>query len=124
MRTVLFVDDSSDLCQIMEIMCQSLAGVECICVPSMSAVLGRAAQVLRTELAILDVNLGPGEPSGVEICRWLKGQNYRGKIVFLSGHARTDPLVEEAVRISGVDFFQKPLEFDQIEALILGTRAA
>jgi hypothetical protein len=29
--------------------------------------------------------------------------------------------VEEAATISGVDFFQKPLAFDQIEALILGT---
>ena len=119
MRTILFVDDSSDLCQVMEVMCQSLPEVECICVTSMSAVRGRAEQVLRTGLAILDVNLGPGEPSGVEIYRWLKGQNYHGKIVFLSGHARRDPLVQEAAAISGVDFFQKPLGFGQIEALIL-----
>jgi len=89
----------------------------------MSAVLLRAAQVLRTDLAILDVNLGPGEPSGIEIYRWLKGQNYRGKIVFLSGHTRTDPQVVEATRISGVDFLQKPLAFGQIEALILGKAA-
>ena len=121
MRTVLFVDDSYDICQVVEVMCQSLPEVECVCVTSMSAVLERAAQVLRTALSILDVNLGPGEPSGVEIYRWLKGQNYCGKIVFLSGHARTDPLVEEAATTSGVDFFQKPLGFDQIEALILGT---
>ncbi len=123
MRRVLFVDDSSDLCQIMEIMCQSLRGVECICVLSMSAVLERAAQVLRTDLAILDVNLGPGEPSGIEIYRWLKGQNYSGKIVFLSGHTRTDPQVVAATRLPGVDFFQKPLGFSQIEALILGKAA-
>jgi len=121
MRTVLFVDDSFDTCQVIEVMCQSLPEVECVCVTSMSAVLESAGQVLRTCLAILDVNLGPGEPSGVDIYRWLKGQNYRGKIVFLSGHARTDPQVEEAARISGVDFFQKPLGFGQIEALILGT---
>jgi DNA-binding NtrC family response regulator len=123
MKRVLFLDDSSDLCQIMEVMCQSLRGVECICVPSMSAVLERAAQVLRTDLAILDVNLGPGEPSGIEIYRWLKGQNYSGKIVFLSGHTRTDPQVVEATRIPGVDFFQKPLGLSQIEALILGKAA-
>ena len=121
MRTVLFVDDCRDICQVMEVMCQSLPEVECVCVTSMSAVLERAAQVLRTDLAVLDVNLGPGEPSGVEIYRWLKGQNYRGKIVFLSGHARTDPVVEEAAKISGVDFFQKPLGFGQLESLILGT---
>jgi response regulator of citrate/malate metabolism len=121
MKRVLFVDDNSDLCQVIDLMCQSLPGIECICVASMSAVLERVAQVLRTDLAILDVNLGPGEPNGIEIYRWLKGQNYHGKIAFLSGHARTDPQVEEATRISGVDFFQKPLGFGQIEALILGT---
>jgi DNA-binding NtrC family response regulator len=121
MRTVLFVDDCRDICDVMEVMCQSLPEVECVCVTSMSAVLENVAQVPRTDLAILDVNLGPGEPSGVEIYRWLKGQNYRGKIVFLSGHARTDPVVEEAAKISGVDFFQKPLGFGQLESLILGT---
>ena len=121
MRTVLFVDDSSDLCQVIEAMCQLLPEVECVCVTSMSAVQERAELVLRTGLAILDVNLGPGEPSGVDIYRWLRGRNYHGKTVFLSGHARTDPQVEEAARMSGVDFFQKPLAFDQIEALILGT---
>ena len=121
MRSVLFVDDSSDICQVIEAMCQSLPEVECVCVTSMSAAQERAAQVLQTGLAILDVNLGPGEPSGVDIYRWLRVKNYRGKIVFLSGHARTDPQVEEAARMSGVDFFQKPLAFDQIEALILGT---
>jgi len=121
MKTVLFVDDSRDICEVIEAMCQSLPEVECVCVTSMSTVQERAAQILRTPLAILDVNLGPGEPSGLEIYRWLKGKNYRGKIVFLSGHARTDPQVEEAARISGVDFLQKPLAFSQIEALILGT---
>jgi DNA-binding NtrC family response regulator len=122
MNPVLFVDDSSDLRQVMELMCQSL-GVECICVASMSAVQERVAQVLRTDLAILDVNLGLGEPSGIEIYRWLKGQDYRGKIVFLSGHTRIDPRVAEASRISGVDVLQKPLGFGQIEALILGKAA-
>jgi DNA-binding response OmpR family regulator len=89
----------------------------------MSALLEKVAQVLRTDLAILDVNLGLGEPSGIEIYRWLKAQNYRGKIVFLSGHTRTDPQVAEAARISGVEFFRKPLGFGQIEALILGKAA-
>jgi FixJ family two-component response regulator len=84
-------------------------------------VLDRAAQVVGTDLAILDVNLGPDQPTGVEVYRWLKGQKYHGKIVFLSGHARTDPLVEEAGGISDVDFFQKPLGIGQMEALILGT---
>jgi DNA-binding NtrC family response regulator len=119
MRRVLFVDDSIDLCQLIELTCQSLPDVECISVTSMSAVVERAEQVLRTEVAILDVNLGPGEPSGVDIYRWLKGRNYHGKIVFLSGHARKDPLAGEAAAISEVDFFQKPLGFDQIESLLL-----
>ena len=121
MKAVLFVDDSRDICEVIETMCQSLQEVECVCASSISAVQERAAQVLRPSLAILDVNLGPDEPSGVEIYRWLKGKNYRGKIVFLSGHARMDPQVEEAARISGVDFFEKPLAFGQIETLILGT---
>jgi CheY-like chemotaxis protein len=67
MKTVLFVDDSRDICEVIEAMCQSLPEVECVCVTSMSAVQERAAEVLRTSLPILDVNLGPGKPSGVEL---------------------------------------------------------
>ena len=77
MRTVLFVDDDCDICEVVEAMCQSLPEVECVCVTSMSAVLERAALVLCTGIAILDVNLGPGKPSGVEIYRWLKGKKKR-----------------------------------------------
>ncbi len=121
MRRVLFVDDSDDLRQIMEVLCESLPEVECICAPSMSAVLERAPQVLRTDLAILDVNLGYSQPSGLQIYHWLIGQHYPGEIIFLSGHARTDPDVEEASKISGVHFFEKPLGLVEVEGLILGT---
>ena len=121
LRRVLFVDDSNDLRQIMEVLCESLPAVECICAASMSAVLERAPQVLRTDLAILDVNLGYGQPNGLQIYRWLIGQHYAGEIVFLSGHARTDPDVEEASTISGVHFFEKPLGLVEVEGLILGT---
>ena len=75
----------------------------------------------RTDLAILDVNLGYGQPSGLQIYHWLIGQHYPGEIVFLSGHARTDPDVEEASKISGVHFFEKPLGLVEVEGLILGT---
>jgi hypothetical protein len=66
------------------------------------------ANGLSWDLAILDVNLGGGQPSGVEAYRWLMGQSFAGRIVFLTGHARSFPDVAEAHAL-GVKVLEKPV---------------
>jgi DNA-binding NtrC family response regulator len=59
------------------------------------------------DLAILDVNLGAGQPSGVDAYRWLKEHSFSGRIAFLTGHARSLPGVAEAYAL-GATILQKP----------------
>src|SRR5579862_5380074 len=53
-------------------------------------------EALGSRLAILDVNLGPGCPSGLDAHSWLAAEHFSGRIVFLTGHAQSYPLVERA----------------------------
>jgi CheY-like chemotaxis protein len=117
---VLFVEDDSDL---REIMAETVAalGHELLAAGSLAEVQAHAEDALASRLAILDVNLGAGAPSGVDACRWLRTRRFCGRVVFLTGHARSSPLVEEALRVgsSGQGLFEKPITLDQLKALLV-----
>jgi DNA-binding response OmpR family regulator len=115
---VLLVDDDDDL---REILRQFLAdeGVErCVTATSLAEVESNAAAALATELAILDVNLGPGRPTGVEVCRWLRANGFAAPIVFLTGHAASDPRVVEALAVANAHVLSKPIGIDEITKLL------
>ena len=77
-----------------------------------------AQEALRSELALLDINLGLGQPSGIDAYNWLRERSYQGRIVFVTGHAFGHPLVDEARRIGGAAVLAKPVPFDQLTKLI------
>jgi DNA-binding NtrC family response regulator len=70
-------------------------------------------------LALIDVNLGAGTPSGLDVLRWLRSRHFAGRIGFLTGHAGDFPLVQEA-RAAGVEMFSKPIGVDALRALVDG----
>ena len=74
-------------------------------------------QVLAAQIAILDINLGPHEPSGLDAYKWLVNNNFTGKILFLTGHARSNPLVAEAANL-GAEVMAKPLETEQLLSIV------
>ena len=76
------------------------------------------------DLAILDINLGPEMESGVDAYRWLRDQHFGGRIVFLTGHARSHPLVTEARRLGDASVHNKPLRIDQLRELLAPIRSA
>lgn len=104
--SVLLLDDDRALREMMFELFLS-EGVDCISVGSVEEMIAVGARGLACDLAILDVNLGPGKPSGVDAYRWLKAQSFSGRIVFLTGHARTFFGVAEARRL-GVEVLEKP----------------
>jgi DNA-binding NtrC family response regulator len=115
--SVLMLDDNSDvrimMCELFE-----SCGAKCIAVGSLDEmknlwVNGR----LSFELAILDVNLGAGKPSGVDAYRWLKEQSFPGRVVFLTGHARSFPAVSDASAV-GVEILEKPASIDDLLNLL------
>ena len=78
------------------------------------------AAALGCALAIIDVNLGPGAPNGVDAHAWLRGERFKGRTVFLTGHASTDPGVVAALRLGDAEVITKPIDLEGLGALVKG----
>ncbi len=77
------------------------------------AYLLRRAQ--RVELVILDLDLGPGQRTGIEICRDLRASHPDLPIIILTGHGTIDDAVA-AVKAGADDFIVKdPYLEDKLE---------
>jgi DNA-binding NtrC family response regulator len=115
-ESVLIVDDDSDLRAMMSQLFLS-KGAACIGVGSLDELIAAGTAGLSCRLAILDVNLGPGRPSGVDAYRWLSSQSFSGRVVFLTGHARSFPGLAEAHAL-GVPVLEKPVSIDRLLRLL------
>jgi FixJ family two-component response regulator len=69
-------------------------------------------------LAILDINLGEGQPSGLDAYHWLRESGFEGKIVFLTGHARSHPLVSQARQAGKVVILEKPTTMERLLSML------
>ena len=108
-KRVLFLDDDEDL---RDIVVQVLEGLEVTCdavasVAEMKAALERSGKPI--DVAIIDINLGPGRESGLDAYRWLRRHGFEGRIAFLTGHGRTHPLVADALRAGDATVHDKPI---------------
>jgi len=121
---VLFVDDDEDLCAMMKDVLASLGISRVVIAGSLREVEDRRDETLACQLAILDINLGSGQPSGVNVYEWLEHEGFAGRIVFLTGHASSDPRVQEAARLTGSAIASKPLSVAELRELIGGARRA
>jgi FixJ family two-component response regulator len=117
---VLVLEDDEDL---RSILCElvSLAGAEgCVGAGSLEELKHKRVEALGCELALLDINLGAGVPSGLEAYAWLKENGFSGRTVFLTGHARSHPLVRQALELSNVQVLSKPIESKILLKLVGG----
>jgi FixJ family two-component response regulator len=107
MTNVIVLDDDQDirvmLCEIFRL----LGAKSCSEFGSVEELKEQPDVSVGSDLAILDVNLGAGVPSGTDACQWLLEHGYRGKIVFLTGHAKTHPMVKKAAQ-TGAQVLEKP----------------
>lgn len=87
---------------------------------SFDGMLARAHDVLSCTLALLDINLGVDQPSGIDAYLWLTRERFAGRIVFVTGHGRSHPLVQEAHQLGHVSILEKPVHPDQLLALFRG----
>lgn len=118
MRRVLVLEDDDDLrgllCELLQL---SAPEVHTVCVGSYAELLRRRDEALDCGLALLDVNLGAGVPSGLDAYRWLREHGFGGRTVFLTGHAHSHPLVREAYELTHVRVLSKPVDSDVLLAL-------
>lgn len=115
--TIIFLDDSEDLRDLMSLLFASELGEECTCFNSLMEFENHRNDVLRAKVVILDINLGPNVPDGVDAFHWLVQQGFKGKVFFFTGHARTNPQVALAER-SGATILEKPIQPEALVALV------
>ena len=117
---VLFVEDDDDLRESCVELVTIVLERRCMGVGSYKELVALGNEVLACTAAILDINLGPSQPSGIDAYKWLRHTGYRGRIVFLTGHASTHPLVVDARRIGDAEIFSKPIDPENIRSLVEG----
>ena len=117
---VLFLEDNDDLRAIVVDLVTAVFKQRCVGLGSYKELVALGNDVLACDVAILDINLGPNQPSGVDAYTWLRDKGYTGRIVFLTGHAGAHPLVIEAKRIGDAEIFSKPIEPDRLRSIVEG----
>jgi len=123
-RRVIFLDDDEDLRPIV-VDLMALFETQCDAVASMDELqelIGRVG--LAHDLAILDINLGADRASGIDAYRWLREQGYTGNVEFLTGHARSHPLVEQARRLGDALVHDKPVSIGELKRMLGRTQPA
>ena len=118
MGAVLFVDDDEDLREVMEDILHASGVRDVMTAGSLAELQNRRDEALGCQLAILDINLGTNEPGGVSVYEWLMREGFAGQILFLTGHATTDPRVQAAARVAGSVVASKPLTLGELRELI------
>ena len=115
---VLFLDDDDDLRSTFADLVKTIYARECHGIGSYRELIALGEQALHCGVAILDINLGPEAPSGIDSYGWLRKHGFHGRIVFLTGHAATHPLVEEAKRLGDAEVIGKPVSLDRLTSML------
>jgi CheY-like chemotaxis protein len=115
---VLVVDDDADLVRIMGLVLDK-AGVPYVAAHSLAEVEALDAHLHDITTALLDVNLGEGEPTGIDVAAWVHGHQPDARIVFMTGHASDHPLVRAAAGIDGA-VLTKPINTERLIGVARG----
>lgn len=115
--SVLLVDDDEDVLDSIADLIALVSKRHVLTARSLTEVERLSGELAGIGLAVLDINLGEGMPSGLDVLRWLRSRQFAGRIVFLTGHAGGLPLVEQA-RATGVEMLSKPIDLDELRALV------
>ena len=117
-ESALIVDDDEDLRDTVSDVF-ALAGVKRrVLAASLADVVSQADAALASQLAVVDVNLGEGRPTGVEVSTWLREHGFGGAIIFLTGHATNDPRVAAAAAVPNTRIMAKPISFGELTTLV------
>jgi DNA-binding NtrC family response regulator len=110
---ILFIDDNEELRILLPVLLKSHLDVDCLCLKSVAELHAHHRKALASRVAILDFNLGKDEPNGLDAYNWLKANNFKGKIVFLTGHARSHPIIADSDQ-TGAEIWPKPIRTEQM----------
>jgi FixJ family two-component response regulator len=116
------LDDDTDLLEALSDLLQ-MHECQCLLARSLDELKALGPRALKADVAVLDINLGPGQPSGVDAYEWLVAQRFPGRLLFLTGHAHAHPLVARAERLRHASVLDKPMDGQLLLERILGAEA-
>jgi FixJ family two-component response regulator len=115
---LLLLDDDEDLLASLSQLVRTLTGSEVVGVRSVEELIERREGAMRCRLALLDIHLGAGRPSGLDAFAWLREQGFAGRIFFFTGHARSHPLVVCAHALGSAGVLEKPVKSGELVDLL------
>src|SRR5262245_10728189 len=115
---VLFLDDDDDLRATFTELVRTVFERECHGLASHRDLIALGPRALHCGVAILDINLGPRVPNGIDSYGRLREHGFGGRIVFLTGHAASHPLVVEARQIGDAEVVSKPVNLVMLTSLL------
>jgi DNA-binding NtrC family response regulator len=118
MKRILFLDDSKDLCKLMENMFDLMGFTDVNCFNSYEEISKLPVDKLNFDLAFLDVNLGNDVPTGIDVFSYLLKHDFQGKVIFLTGHGRSYPALQKTLEHPNVRVLEKPTDIGTIEAIL------
>jgi ActR/RegA family two-component response regulator len=110
---VLILEDDADLGWTYLQILRNRTNRSVILAQSLQELMDNSETVLKSRVAFLDINLGAGQPNGLDAYEWLRQNNFQGRIYFLTGHAMSHPLVAKASQLESVEVLSKPMDIDE-----------
>jgi FixJ family two-component response regulator len=117
--TAALLDDDADLLEALADLLQT-RNCRSVLARSVDELKAKAPEVLEADVAVLDINLGPGLPTGLDAYDWLLSQNFKGRLLFLTGHAHAHPLVARAEKLRRAEVLDKPMDGGLLLERIVG----
>jgi FixJ family two-component response regulator len=114
------LDDDADMLDAVSEAIEGSAGLTCLAVRSYAQLAEQESATLSSSVAILDINLGEGSASGIDAYQWLRGHDYGGRVIFLTGHALSHPLVRRATELGAARVVQKPVTLSMLMQMVQG----
>jgi FixJ family two-component response regulator len=116
--SVLLLDDDAELRDAVAELLTVVCGYECVSFGSFAELTAGEERALACDVALLDINLGAGQPSGLDAYEWLRARSFAGRIFFFTGHAGQHPRLCRAVVADGVRVLAKPVGVDELREAI------
>ena len=115
----ILLDDDDDLLEAIGALLE-MHGCRSLLAHSVGELKALGPEALAADVAVLDINLGPGLPSGIDAYDWLVSQGFQGRLLFFTGHARAHPLVARAESLRRAAVLDKPMDAGLLLERILG----
>jgi ActR/RegA family two-component response regulator len=116
--SVFLLEDDDELRELLADAILRVTGRPCLGLATLAELRAMRERVLSCALGILDVNLGPNQPSGLDAFAWLRAERFTGRLAFLTGHAITHPLVQRAAQMGRAQVLRKPLDANTLATLL------